>query len=125
MEEKRKLKLNTGYVADIKPERDIQKHKKFFALLRIAWENLPERFDRIYPDYRNSFRKAVQMMAGHTDQIILPNGLIQDIPKSIDFESMDDAEFKDLYNRCVDVILQHFLKGTDNVELQKQIAENF
>lgn len=125
MEEKRKLKLNTGYVADIRPERDIQKHKRFFALLRIAWENLPHEYDGIYPDYQESFRKAVQMLAGHVEQVILPNGVIAEIPKSINFESTDDAEFKDLYSRCVNVILQHFLIGTEATELNKYVAENF
>lgn len=125
LEEKKKLKLDETYVAEVKPERDLHKHKKFFALLRLAWENLPHEFDGIYPDYQESFRKAVQMMAGHVDNVRLPNGMIINIPKSINFEIMDDEEFKRLYDKCVNIILQYFLKGTDEKELNNYIAENF
>jgi hypothetical protein len=45
------------------------------------------------------------------------------IPKSIAFNRMDQGEFNEFYDRCLDVIAQHFLPGVTRDELRQQVEE--
>lgn len=118
--EKSKLKLGEDYQIEIRKARNIQFHKKYFALIKCAWLNLPEQYDTLYPHPEN-LRKAVQRMAGFKEEIYFPDGRIEDESVSIAFDKMDELEFREVYNKVLDVILKFFLTGNTNEEINNEI----
>ena len=103
-DEKKKLKLGEVYEAEIKLVRNPKFHRKFFSLLNCAWEYLPEGRRNGFRTKEN-FRRYLTVAAGYCEVFFSPK-LAQwvEIPKSIEFGKMDDAEFEDLYNGVRGVI---------------------
>jgi hypothetical protein len=118
--EKGKLKLNEDYEIEIKKARNILFHKKYFALIKLVWLNLPESFDKLYP-HPDNFRKAVQIMAGFSNTFYLLDGTQIIESKSIAFENMDELEFWELYNKVLDVIIKYILPLTTKEEIEQEI----
>ena len=103
-ESKNKLKLGSTYQATIKLARNVDFHRKYFKLISIAWELMGE---KTHDFFKNSdgFRKSIEITAGWYTPIynINLNEWVQ-APKSISFDSMDQEEFNELYERVKDVI---------------------
>ena len=89
-------------------ERNAKHHRKFFSLIRVVWDNLPEVMDDHYPDIEH-LRAEITMKAGHFTTFTTTKGERVYLPKSIAFDKMDQTEFDAFYSKCVDIILKHFL----------------
>ena len=103
-EEKRKLKLGEAYTVEIKVARNLDFHRKYFALISYAWEFLNERETANFKTKEN-FRKYLEISAGYCEVFYHPR--LQEyveMPKSIAFSKMDNTAFSDLYDRVRDVI---------------------
>lgn len=103
-EEKKKLKVGQTYSMEVKVVRNVDFHRKYFAMISYAWEYLNEvEVERFKT--KDNFRKYLEITAGHCDVIFHPRlQEFVEIPKSISFSSMDNASFSDLYDRVKDVI---------------------
>ena len=103
-EEKKKLKLGQTYSVEVKVARNVDFHRKYFALIAYAWEFMNEQETARFKS-KDNFRKYLEMAAGHCDVIFHPRlQEFVEIPKSISFGSMDNAAFSGLYERVKDVI---------------------
>lgn len=103
-EEKKKLKLGQTYSVEVKVARNVDFHRKYFALIAYAWEFLNEQEEERFKT-KDNFRKYLEMAAGHCDVIFHPRlQEFVEIPKSISFGSMDNTAFSGLYERVKDVI---------------------
>ena len=103
-EEKKKLKLGQTYSVEIKVARNVDFHRKYFALIAYAWEFLDEQETARFKS-KDNFRKYLEMAAGHCDVIYHPRlQEFVEIPKSISFGKMDNTAFSELYERVKDVI---------------------
>lgn len=103
-EEKKKLKLGQTYSVEIKVARNVDFHRKYFALIAYAWEFLNEQETARFKS-KDNFRKYLEMAAGHCDVIYHPRlQEFVEVPKSISFGSMDNTAFSELYERVKDVI---------------------
>lgn len=103
-DEKKKLKLGQTYSVEIKVARNVDFHRKYFALIAYAWEFLNEQETARFKS-KDNFRKYLEMAAGHCDVIYHPRlQEFVEIPKSISFGSMDNTAFSELYERVKDVI---------------------
>ena len=103
-DEKRKLKVGQIYQADIKVVRNIQFHRKMWAMLNTAWMLLPEKTQNGFRTFEG-FRAYLLVTAGFFD--VYYNTRLNDfveVPKSMSCASMDDAEFAECYDRIKDVI---------------------
>ena len=89
---------------EVKVVRNVDFHRKYFAMISYAWEYLNEvEVERFKT--KDNFRKYLEITAGHCDVIFHPRlQEFVEIPKSISFSSMDNASFSDLYDRVKDVI---------------------
>ena len=121
-DEKRKLKLGQVYTATITLDRNPDFHRKMFALINAAWECLPERQTEGFRTMEN-FRKYVTVAAGFCDLYYHPR-LKEwvEIPRSWSFEKMDNAEFEDLYNKVLDVILKLVSKFVSEEEFMNILS---
>ena len=103
-EEKKKLKLGQTYSVEIRVVRNVDFHRKYFALIAYAWEFLNELETARFKS-KDNFRKYLEMAAGHCDVIFHPRlQEFVEIPKSISFGKMDNTAFSELYERVKDVI---------------------
>ncbi len=103
-EQKRKLKLGETYSVEVKVVRNVDFHRKYFALIAYAWEFLTEQETDKFKD-KDNFRKYIEIAAGHCEVIFHPRlQEFVEIPKSIAFGKMDNTAFSDLYGRVKDVI---------------------
>ena len=103
-EAKKKLKLGQTYSVEVKVVRNVDFHRKYFALVAYAWEFLTEQEIANFKTKEN-FRKYLEIAAGHCDVLYHPRlQEFVEIPRSISFSSMDNASFSDLYRRVKDVI---------------------
>lgn len=66
-------------------------HRLHFAMIRDLFDN-QEQFGDPY-----QFRKWLEVGAGHCDFVPGPKGRMVALPKSIDYESLDDEEFHDVH----------------------------
>jgi len=104
------------YYIDIKKPRNPKFHRMFFALLNLGFQNQEK-----YKEFE-AFRGVMIMEAGYYTRAVSSNGTELFWPKSISFESMDQMEFKSLY----DSVLINICKmiGTDK-EIVLMELENF
>ena len=123
-EEKKRLKLGDKVLCTIKKPRNYEFHKKFFALVRIVFNNLPERLVRMLnvqseDDMLDVFKLELGLytLVWHGRRPVTKLG-------SISFAAMDETEFQKFYNRCVDITLTTFLRGTCRQDLLEEV-ENF
>ena len=94
---KKKLKLGQVYKARITLARNIDFHRKYFALINCAWAYQNEATTSYFKNDVNSFRKTIEVAAGHCDTLFnLRLKEWVDVPKSIAFDKMDELEFRDL-----------------------------
>lgn len=108
--------------------RNASFHRKFFALLNVAYNNWPK--PEIETPYgiavcdRDKFRNDVIVLAGYGEPVCNTRGEWRMRAKSISFANMDEAEFARLYSATVNVLLAKFLpdwKGSDMDNAVNQI----
>jgi len=128
-DEKKKLKIGEIYKVTITKARNVQLHRKYFALFNCAWEYLTDEQQKFFGLQQNSdvipkdqFRYTVQSAAGHCDKVFsLKLREWVDIPKTISFEKMDEFEFRELYHSVKDVIFSVFLKHISIDEFESEL----
>lgn len=101
-EKLKKIKIGKSVLCKITQPRNIKFHNKFFALINMIYQN-QEHYNNI-----EHLRKDLIKSAGFYEEHISIYGEVIQEAKSISFGSMDEAEFKDLYDRVLDEIVKHF-----------------
>ncbi len=116
-----KLKLGQGVTASVKRHRNPKHHKKYFALLNLAfdhWEPAANTYKgQVVGKNFDQFRNDVVCLAGFYEMAVNLRGETRLTAKSISFASMDQAEFDALYNATVSVILKHILTNYSRDDL--------
>ena len=121
-EEKKTLKRGTVVECTIKEYRNYKFHKKYFSLINCAWEYLNEEQQQFFYNNKDSFRKTVEISAGHCEPVYnrTRNEWI-DMPKSVAFDKMTEAEFSQLYERVKDVLYSLFLTSVNREEFENEL----
>lgn len=93
----RKWNMGETLRCSVKKPRCYKNHKHYFALLNLTFDNQEK--------YRNfeHFRKAVQIEAGHVDELITLDGVIVLLPKSIAYDTLDEMEFGKVFAETMTV----------------------
>jgi len=103
-DEKKKLRMGQIYAAEIRVPRNFEFHKKFFALINAGYSLLPERAQNGFRSVEG-FRQYITVAAGYYTTYYSPRAKDWvEIPKSISFASMDEAEFSKCYDAVKDAI---------------------
>lgn len=120
-EEFKKLKRNAEVVVEIKKGRNIEFHKKYFALLKLTFENFPEWLeDTLNVHSVEDLRTRIKIDLGLYDISHYGNQSII-VPKSIAFDKMDETEFEKFYRMSVNHIIKNYLKGVSNEQIEEEI----
>ena len=102
-------------------ERDIEMHRKYFALVKATIHHTNEaltlRFGTI-----NKMRKQLMIMSGNCNTIENVDGTINYEAHSIKFKNMDENKFKQVYKDCLDAAVHFFLKEISFEDFKSDIA---
>jgi hypothetical protein len=117
-----RCKIGEGLTVEATKTRNIRFHRKFFALLNLAfsmWDPYEDYIDHetgeiiVTPSFKDfdSFREEVLIMAGHCDQVFSLNGKSFKLrAKSISFAKCDEYEFERVYRNVLTVIWNRLLR---------------
>lgn len=101
----RRIPIGKVVKARVTMPRDPKFHRKFFALIRAAWDCLTER-QRHNLRSIESFREQLLITSGFSEPLYNLNGeVFLERAKSISFSKMDATEFDNVYSRVLDTIL--------------------
>ena len=108
-----KLRPDTTYKVTITKPRNIGRHRMFFALISMVFENQEQ--------YNNTddLRHEITIAAGYFRVVKDLAGIDRKRPKSISFASMDDLEFSAYYKSVWDVVAR-WLDLTDE-QIQQEL----
>ena len=119
-EQYNKIPNDTILEFDVKIVRNLALHKKFFALLNLAYDN--------QSDYKNFdwFRQDVMIAIGQFNERVnyLDSGTVTLEAKSIKFSSMGNDEFNSIYEATLDFIAQKLGVGTSDIEKELETKIN-
>jgi hypothetical protein len=108
-----KLKLGAGVTVEIKRHRNPAFHRKFFALLNLAfeaWEPTAATYKgAVVGKNFDQFRNDIVVMAGHYEMAVNMRDEVRLTAKSISFANMSQDEFEALYSATVNVVLAKIL----------------
>lgn len=120
-EEFSQLKRNTDVLVEVGQKRNYEFHKKFFALLRLTYDNFPERMeDKLNVHSVEDLRTRLKIDLGLYKVSHYGNQSVI-VPKSIAFDKMDETEFEKFYKMSVNHILKNYLKGVTNEQIEEEI----
>lgn len=114
----------------MRQRRILWKHRKYFALLKIAFDNwTPGEINSKYGIPMKNFerfRKDVAILTGHFELVIRVDGSSRPEAKSISFSKMDQIEFDELYSKTIDLLLKK-IYGKENMTAEKidELVEQF
>ena len=108
--------------------RNIKFHRKWFSLARFAydyWEPTPlpdPKYKNVVPEKDfDRFRKDLIILAGYYDATYRMNGETRIEAKSIAFDNMDEDEFEKLFQKTIQVVLNHICKNLSEEELNNAV----
>jgi len=120
-EVKRKLKIGKTYELTIKEIRNPLFNRKFHAMIRIAWEYLPEDMQNKFGNIDN-FRYMTEIKAGFCEMVFDPvSGIVSYRPMSTAFDNMDETQFENVYNGVLNIILRDYLHHINSNTFVEQI----
>lgn len=109
LDKAKKMKAGVFFECDVKKKRNYMFHKKYFSLINLVFDN-QERYDNI-----DVLRKQLTIESGFYTTYIDLNGNEIKEAESINFNSMDEFKFNDLYNRTLDTIVKFFGIGRQDM----------
>lgn len=117
------LRLGCDVRVTITMPRNIRFHRKFFALLNIVLDNLPESLQsQRHISSVESLLSAIKIDMGYYEIVNIDGRNVIKL-KSISFAKMDEAAFSRFYDLAVDDILKNYLCGTGRNALLHEVEE--
>ena len=111
----RKIANGECIMVEARKSRNIQHHRKLFALLKLVVENIDQ------PITVDMLLGIIKLRTGYCDVIQTAKGDVA-LPKSIAFESMDQTQFSEFYDKAIGFIIQEILPVSRD-ELENEILE--
>lgn len=119
-ERKKLFKLKLGDILESLTwkNRDIIKHRKYFALMNCTLNHLPE---NTYLSDKDTLRKTIQICIGNCDIAFDMEGNKQLQALSISFKGMDQVAFDELYTKSLNYISKSLLSHIDYDDFVRDI----
>jgi len=120
----KRVKAGAVISADFKQVRNPAFHRKYLALLTVAFDNWdPDEVDSKYgiPEKNfDRFRWDVAILSGFYHNVVRLDGTVRVEADSISFANMTEEIFAELYNQSINVLLKRVYKS----ELSKEELDN-
>lgn len=121
---KKRLRVGSTVRCRVSQPRNYEFHKKFFALVRLTFDNLPFPLVgrwaiRSMDDMLRRFKRDL----GYFTSTVGELGEREIEYRSISFAAMDEHEFEAFYENCVNLVLHKYLSGTDRQDLIEEVEK--
>lgn len=93
------LKVGKDFAAEVKQPRSLQHHRLFFAMIRKVAQSTPT------PLSEDALLQWIKVRCGHVNVLPLGFGKTYEAPASIAWHKMDQAQFREFFERAVRLIL--------------------
>ena len=117
----RKQKRGDVVMLDWKRPRNINHHRKYWALINFVHENLPEHMDERYPT-PGALHKEMKLQARHYEIHVTLGGTPVYMPKPTDFGAMGQDEFNEYYSAVLSAITRFVLPAVADDDLREEMA---
>lgn len=122
------LKNDTILECKVRNKRNLLFHRKYFALLNLAFDHFEPPTDYKYKGQPvkksfDRFRKDIAILAGFYDIVVNIKNELRYEAKSIAFGNMSEDEFKELYSNTIDVILQKVMKESTYKDIDDAVNQ--
>ena len=113
-EEKKKLKIGETYKAKVTKPRNIKFHRKFMALINLAFDNsktvenariAAENNEAAIPFTPDSYRKYCLIKSGFALIYQTSKGMFIEA-ESMSFDNMSEDRFADVYSKVLDFVIK-------------------
>jgi len=104
----KKMPVGESVFVEYKPRRNYQNHKRFFSMLNQVMECQSH-----YKEIDNLL-DVIKLRVGHFKTFVSHRGDAMYIPKSIDFYSLNEQEFRDFFSKAIDICME--IVGDENME---------
>ena len=109
-------KIGQGEIVtiELKRERNIPHHRKFFAMLSIILQN--------QDSYKSmdDLLDVCKIRIGHCRTVQTKSGEVK-IPKSISFAAMDQSQFEAFYDRAIAWVVTEVVPGLERQTLDDEV----
>ena len=105
--------LGTVLRVELKKPRNLRHHRLYWAMLALICDNL----DAVRPE---TLHDLIKLRTGCVHVVRTARGTVA-LPGSIAFERMDQAAFRDFFDRAVDVIVTDVIPGLDRDDLTREL----
>lgn len=112
-----RFKVGEVFKCKFSKPRNIQFHRKFFALLNLVFEN------QDYYKTEEHLLTDVKIACGYVEWLSRPGSDIVAIPRSIAFHKMDEHEFGKFFDLAIEYMIDKFIPGTDRDELLNEVEK--
>lgn len=124
-EEMKKIKVGTIVKANIIRPRNVKFHRKFFSMIRAAWDCLTEQ-QRTNLRSVDTFREQLLITSGFSEPLYDLNGQkFLEKAKSISFAKMDEPAFNVVYSKVLDTILTVMVANGVTEDEFNNILQNY
>ena len=125
LEAKKRLRVGSVVRCKVSNPRNYEFHKKFFALVRLTFDNLPSVLAEKWSiNNEDDMLRRFKRDLGYFTSTYNERGEKEIEYRSISFAAMEQYEFERFYTQCIDLVLHKYIKGLDKQDLITEI-ENF
>lgn len=112
----KKYNIGNTLAADVVKPREHRSLRRYWAMIKIVQENT-DRFES-----RQVLHEYLKLRAGHFTAITSADGEVFKIANSLDYATLDETGFQEVWARIVDVVANEILPGIeiDSLELEIQ-----
>ena len=124
-EEMKKIKVGSIVKANIVRPRNVKFHRKFFSLIRAAWDCLTEQ-QRTNLRSVDTFREQLLITSGFSEPLYDLNGQkFLERAKSISIAKMAEPAFNEGYSRCLEPLLVILMANGITEDEFNNILQNY
>ena len=124
-EEMKKIKVGAIVKANIVRPRNVKFHRKFFSLIRAAWDCRTEQ-QRINLRSVDTFREQLLITSGFSEPLYDLNGQkFLEKAKCMSFAKMDEPAFNEVYSKVLDTILTVMVANGVTEDEFNNILQNY
>lgn len=121
---KKHLKVGATVRCSVRNVRNYEHHKKFFALVRLTFDNLPCSLAEYWHiNNEEDMLRRFKHDLGYYTSSFNEMGEKEIEYQSISFSAMEQHEFERFYNQCVDLVLHRYIKGIDRQDLIEEVEK--
>lgn len=123
LQQYRQLTLDSDVRVHLTMPRNLRFHRKFFALLQLVLENIPEPLQHQRAIYSvETLLAAIKIDMGYFATVKVAGRSVIKL-RSISFAKMDEAQFERFYDLAVTDILNNYLPGTSRNALLQEVEQ--